>query len=209
MQVVFQRNYPVDTRDVSSLLMQVKQQQPDIVLVAGHLQDSLLVARQAKDVNLAPKALGFTAGPSAPEFHANLKSDADYIFGATQWTAALKYSGDDPWQTPPAYAEAFQAAHPGYNEVPYQTAESSAALIVYQRALEKAGSLDAAAVRDALANLDMLTFYGRIKFDDRGVNIYKPMAVEQLQPDGKKYTVFPSDVAEKQALYPMPPWTRR
>ena len=62
------------------------------------------------------------------------------------------------------------------------------------------------AVRNALANLDLLTFYGRIKFDERGVNIYKPMAVEQLQPDGKKYTVFPSDVAEKDALYPMPPW---
>ena len=36
-----------------------------------------------------------------------------------------------------------------------------------------------------------MTFYGRIKFDSRGVNIYKPMAVEQLQPDGHKYTVFP------------------
>ena len=54
-----------------------------------------------------------------------------------------------------------------------------------------------------------MTFYGRIKFDARGVNIYKPMAVEQLQPDGKIYTVFPSDVAEKAALYPMPPWSQR
>jgi hypothetical protein len=31
------------------------------------------------------------------------------------------------------------------------------------------------------------------------------MAVEQLQPDGHKYTVFPNDAAEKDALYPMPP----
>jgi hypothetical protein len=50
-----------------------------------------------------------------------------------------------------------------------------------------------------------MTFYGPIKFDQRGLNIYKPMAVEQLQPDGGQYTVYPFDVAERPALYPMPP----
>ena len=52
--------------------------------------------------------------------------------------------------------------------------------------------------------MDLLTFYGRIKFDSRGINIYKPMAVVQLQPGGKTITVFPFDVATKPALYPMP-----
>ena len=54
-----------------------------------------------------------------------------------------------------------------------------------------------------------MTFYGQIKFDSRGINIFKPMAIEQLQPDGKKYTVFPANVAEKEALYPMVPWDKR
>ena len=126
------------------------------------------------------------------------------MFGATQWTSALKYRGDDRWQTPRAYADAFQAAYPGYDQVPYQVAESTAALVAFQRALETAGSLDPRVVRGALATLDLMTFYGRIKFDDRGVNIYKPMAVVQPQPDGKTYTVFPPDVAERDALYPMP-----
>jgi len=88
-------------------------------------------------------------------------------------------------------------------------AESSAAVIVYQKALEKAGTLDPKKVRDVIAALDFTSFYGQIKFDSRGVNIYKPMAVEQLQPDGNKYTVYPTEVAEKEALYPMPPWNRR
>jgi hypothetical protein len=60
-------------------------------------------------------------------------------------------------------------------------------------------------VASALAHVDVMTFYGRIKFDNRGVNIYKPMAVTQLQPDGGDYTVFPLDVAQRAALYPMPP----
>jgi branched-chain amino acid transport system substrate-binding protein len=209
MEVVYQDLYPTGTQDVSALLTSVKGKNPDLLLGSGHLQDSLLIVKQAKDLGISPKAMGFSVGPSSPEFRTNLKNNADYVFGATQWTDALKYNGDDPWKTPSAFAQAFKAKYSDYPVVPYQVAESTAALIAYQHAIEKAGSLDPQAVRDALAGLDIMTFYGQIKFDARGVNIYKPMAVEQLQPDGKKYTVFPADVAEKEALYPMPAWDKR
>ena len=82
-------------------------------------------------------------------------------------------------------------------------------MVAYQRAIEKAGTLDPAKVRDGLAAIDLMTFYGQIRFDSRGVNTYKPMVVEQLQPDGKKYTVWPAAVAEKDALYPMAAWDKR
>ncbi len=209
LQVVYQELYPTGTQDVSALLTNIKAKNPDIVLGAGHLQDSLLVVKQAKDLGVSPKAMGFSVGPSSPEFRANLKNDADYIFGATQWTEALKYNGDDPWKTPKAYADAFRAKNPKYHDIPYQVAESSAAVLAFWRAIEKANSLDPTKVRDAIAALDIMTFYGQIKFDPRGINIYKPMAVEQLQPDGHKYTVCPPSVAEKDALYPMPAWDKR
>jgi branched-chain amino acid transport system substrate-binding protein len=209
LDVVYQELYPSGTQDVSALLTNIKGKTPDLLLGAGHLQDTLLIVKQAKDLDVSPKAMGFSVGPSSPEFRANLKENADYIFGATQWTDALKYNGDDPWKTPKAFADAFKTKHPNYTVVPYQVAESTAALVAYQHAIEKAGSLDPQKVRDTLASLDIMTFYGQIKFDERGVNIYKPMAVEQLQPDGKKYTVFPIDVAEKDVLYPMPAWDKR
>ena len=209
LNVVYQELYPSGTQDVSALLTEIKGKNPDIVLGAGHLQDSLLIVKQAKDLGVSPKAMGFSVGPSSPEFRANLKSNADYIFGATQWTEALKYNGDDPWKTPKHYAEAFRAKHPGYGDIAYQVAESSGAVIAFARAIERAGSLDPVKVRDAIAALDIMTFYGQIKFDSRGINTFKPMAVEQLQPDGRKYTVFPPAVADKDALYPMPAWDKR
>ncbi len=209
MQVVYHDLYPSGTQDVSSLLTNVKGKNPHVVLGAGHLQDSLLIVKQAKDLGVSPRAMAFSVGPSSPEFRESLKQNADYILGATQWTSALKYNGDDPWKTPLGYDQAFKAKHPDYKVIPYQVAESSAALITYQRAIEKAGTLDPGKVRDAIASIDIMTFYGQIKFDSRGVNIYKPMAVEQLQPDGKKYTVYPLSVAEKEGLYPMPPWDKR
>ncbi len=209
MDVVYHELYPSNTQDVSALLTSIKGKNPHILLGAGHLQDSLLVVKQAKDLGVSPRAIGFSVGPSSPEFRENLKANADYVFGATQWTDALKYRGDDPWGTPQAYAQAVRVRHPEYKVVAYQVAESTAALLAYQKAIEKAQNLDPTAVRDALAALDIMTFYGRIKFDARGVNVFKPMAVEQLQPDGRKYTVFPTAVAEKDVLYPMPPWDKR
>lgn len=209
LDVVYNQVYPSDTQDVSALLSAIRSQNVDLLLGAGHLQDALLIVRQAKSLGVSPKALGLSVGPSSPEFRENLRQDADYIFGATQWTSALKYNGSDLWKTPAAFTDAFKTSYPSYTSVPYQAAESTAALIVFQQALEKAGTLDPHKVRDALAGIAITTFFGPIMFDDQGVNSGKPMTVVQLQPDGKIYTVFPIDVAEKAALYPMPPWNRR
>ena len=209
MEVVYQELYPSSTQDVSALLTAIKSKAPDVILGSGHLQDSLLIVKQAKDLGVSPRAMGFSVGPSSPEFRENLKKNADYVFGATQWTEALRYSGEDPWKTSQAFAAAFRAKHPGYKDIAYQVAESAIAVIAYGRAIEKAGALDPTKVRDALAAMDMMTFYGQVRFDARGVNVYKPMVVEQLQPDGRKYTVWPASVAEKDALYPMPAWDKR
>jgi branched-chain amino acid transport system substrate-binding protein len=209
MTIVYDELYPTNAQDVSALLTTIKGKNPDIILGSGHLQDSLLIVKQSKDLGVSPKAMGFSVGPSSPEFRANLGKSADYIYGATQWTEALKYNGDDPWKTPKVFGDAFRVKHPDYKSIPYQVAESAVAVIAYQKAIEKAGSIDPTKVRDALAAIDAMTFYGRIKFDARGVNIYKPMAAEQYQPDGNKYTVWPAEVAEKPILYPMPAWDKR
>jgi branched-chain amino acid transport system substrate-binding protein len=209
MDVVYEELYPSNTQDVSALLTAIKAKAPHVILGSGHLQDALLIVKQAKDLGVSPRAMGFSVGPSSSEFRENLKANADYVFGATQWTEALRYKGDDPWKTSQAFAAAFRGKHPGYKDIAYQVAESAIAVIAYQRSIEKAGSLDPTKVRDALAAIDLMTFYGQVRFDPRGVNIYKPMVVEQLQPDGRKYTVWPAAVAEKDALYPMPAWDKR
>jgi branched-chain amino acid transport system substrate-binding protein len=75
-------------------------------------------------------------------------------------------------------------------------------------AIEKAGSLDPQKVRDALQNLDVVTFYGILKFDSRGINVYKPMAVNQIQ-NGQLMTVWPLGVQNAKPAYPTPPWHAR
>jgi branched-chain amino acid transport system substrate-binding protein len=63
-------------------------------------------------------------------------------------------------------------------------------------------------VRDALTKLDVTTFYGILKFDSRGLNVYKPMVVNQIQ-NGKLLTVWPRGLAEASVKWPTPPWGKR
>lgn len=203
LAVLAEVRYPTGAQDLRGRLGELARLDPDLLLGAGHLQDALLVARQAREVGLRPRAVGFSVGPSSPEFRQRLRADADYVLGAAQWTPALSYVGDDLWGTPAAFAAAFKARYPAYATVPYTAASSAACMVAYQHALAAAGSLEPEAVRAALAELSLMSFYGPIAFDERGVNSAKPMAVEQLLPDGQ-YTVYPPAMAERAAVIPAP-----
>jgi branched-chain amino acid transport system substrate-binding protein len=202
LDLVYLAYYPAELQDISPWLVEAKLREPELLLGAGHLQDALLVVRQSRGLGLQPRAMGFSVGPSSPQFRRSLGSAADYVFGATQWTSALPYTGADLWGTSAAYTAAFYQRFPHYDDIPYQAAESSAALVVYQHAIEQVGRIDREAIRDALANLDIMTFFGPIKFDARGMNSTKPMVIEQLHPDGNKYTVFPFTIADHPPVYP-------
>lgn len=203
LDLVYFEYYPEDLQDISLWLADMKRFEPELLLGAGHLQDALLVVRQSRGLGIAPAAMGFSVGPSSPQFRRSLGAAADYVFGATQWTSALTYTGsaDDLWVTSVDYTEAFYRRFPHYDDIPYQAAESSAALIVYQHALKQVGRVDREALRDTLAAIDIMTFFGPIRFDPRGINSTKPMVVEQLHPDGNKYTVYPIAFAERAAEY--------
>jgi branched-chain amino acid transport system substrate-binding protein len=206
LTVVYYQKYPNNATDLRAPLTETKSRNPDLFLNSGHLAESLAIMQQAKELGFSPKGFGFSVGPSIPDFQTTLKADANYVSGGSQWTADLKYNGDDLFKTPANYNSVY-AKRFGYDPS-YQSAESSAAGLAYQKAIEAAGSLEPSAVRDALAKLDFISFFGQIKFDARGINIYKPMVVEQWQ-SGKKVTIWPPDVANAKPLWPTPPWGTR
>ena len=63
-------------------------------------------------------------------------------------------------------------------------------------------------MREEIAKLNFTSFYGHIQFDERGINVTKPMAVEQWQ-NGRRLTVWPTEVAEAKALWPLVAWSAR
>jgi len=59
----------------------------------------------------------------------------------------------------------------------YQVAQSVAAVYVFSNAFERARSLDPERVREAIAIMDLKTFYRPIKFHGSGKNVAKPMVL--------------------------------
>jgi branched-chain amino acid transport system substrate-binding protein len=180
---------------------------PDIVLNSGHLAEAVAINQAAKGLKLNAKIFAYSVGPSTPDFITSLGKDADYVYGGSQWTPQVKYTPAF-YLTVPQYVEAYKKKYPSFGDPDYHVAMSTMACLALQRAIENAGSLDPKKVRDALAALDVTTFAGQIKFDSRGLNIYKPMVVEQIQK-GAHHTVFPADVADAKPSYPTPAWDQR
>jgi branched-chain amino acid transport system substrate-binding protein len=206
LQVVYYQKYPNASTELRAPITETKGKNPDLFLNSGHLQESVAIMQQAKELGFSPKGFGFSVGPSIPDFETTLKGDANAVMGGTQWTPALKYQGDDLFKTPEAYNSLYKQTF-GY-EPAYQSAESTACGVAFVKAIEKAGTTDPDKVRDEIAGLDFTSFYGHIKFDERGINATKPMAVEQWQ-NGRRVTVWPSDVAEGKAVWPFPAWSTR
>ena len=208
MKVVYNNKYPDTATDVSSIVSAVKATNPDVILNAGHLNDALLVHKGLKEQNVQAKLYGYSVGPDTPDFANSLGKDANYVFGGAQWSDAVKYKADHPgfYNTAKDYAKAFESV---YGHRPdYHNAESTAACLAFQYAIQAAGTLDTEKVRDALAKLDITTFYGIIKFDSRGMNVFKPMVTNQIQ-NGHLVTVWPRGLAEAPVKYPAPPWGQR
>ncbi len=203
--VVNNQSYPADTKDLSCTLNQVKATGADLLIGSGHLDDSLVMMKQVKSLGLNFKGIGLSVGPSTPEFSAALGKDGDYVFSGVQWVPEQKSTGAIIGSAQD-YIQAFQKK---YNIIPeYHSADGAAAGLALQLAIEKAGSLDREKVRDALASLDVDTFYGHLKFDSRGANADKPMVVIQLQDGGKNINVWPLPATGK-ILWPTPAWDKR
>jgi len=199
-RLVYNEKYPTGIKDLSSNLAAVREQHPDVLLAGGYTADMLLLVRQAYEMGVKAKLMGFALGPSLPTWVPTLKTEAEGTVEPIQWAPNMPWKDEIFGWTAQDYADLYQKE---YGYVPdYHPPQSTAALEVYQRAIEKAGSLNPEKVRDAIAATDLKTAYGPIKFDGRGANIAKGMAVMQVQ-NGKPFVVFPPESATAKTLYPI------
>ncbi len=205
-QVVFKERYPANATDVSSILTQVKALNPEVFLATTLFQDALLITKQAKELQFAPRIMGFTAGPAIPDFVRSLGADANYIYGSEWWLPTLKYCGDPPFGCAADYAtaiERWKGYTPGYH-----TASGTMAGLVLQLALQAAGRVDGEAVRQALLSLAPRTFWGPIGWNEQGKNVRGTSVPIQIQ-NQRVVAVWPPEARVAAPIYPMPAWTAR
>ena len=203
MKIVVDEKLPRDLSDMSAILTKVKLVKPDVLIVSGHSKGAATAVRQIGEQKISVPMVAITHCEAA-DVTGNFGAAAENVLCSTQWAETLSY--EDPiFGTAANYEAEFKAAYPEYanKKVPYQTAQSSAAVYVFKDAFERAGTLDKEAVRDAIAATDMKTFYGDIRFSENGNNIAKPMVLRQIQ-GGEYNVVAPSAFASHDLVWPRP-----
>ena len=208
MEVVFFDKYPVEATDLSPILTQAADNDPDVILVVAHFQDGALAARQMQELGIDPMASSFGSGAATTDWWDELGEAAQGTFGPAQWEPsqsvdpaafdAANWVG--PQVTPSEFSEQYSGEF-GY-EPDYRGGLAFHAGLALMAAIEAAGSLDTQAVIDAFKGLDIQTMGGGFKLDPETLNqVGHSMLTIQWQ-DGEKVIIAPAENATGEAVYP-------
>jgi len=194
---------PFAVTDLTTEMTAINALGADVLVVTGYYNDGLLAATSAEEVGVDVKAVyGVAQGTyDQAQFVADAGDLAQCFFDANyHWDAA----------NPEALAvrDRFEATH--------GEEMRSAAFLSYQvtwliaDAIERAGSADPSAIRDALADTSyadhLLPFTGPIEFDETGENINAIPVLMQVQ-DGAVLQVWPPELAEADPIFPCTSWS--
>jgi branched-chain amino acid transport system substrate-binding protein len=193
LEVVYFEKYAINTLDHSATLSQIKSLSPQWIFVTGYTNDLLLIRKQMVDQQMKANVVTMIAGPAYQEFIESAGQSAENISSASWWHPAEQYNGKDIFGTTANFVKLFKAK---YNLEPdYGHASAAVCGALFQMAIEKAGTLDRDKVRDELAKMDVVTFWGPVKFGANGqINSLEP-PVFQIQA-GKPVVLFPDAIKQ-------------
>ncbi|MBI3092320.1 MAG: amino acid ABC transporter substrate-binding protein [Candidatus Tectomicrobia bacterium] len=209
LTVVAEELAPPATTDFSPIIAKLKALNPDIVWVSSFGAFASAFIKQAKELNLNPREFHVTH-PTAG-FYKSLGKDANYVTGDVIWTDVMTFPGQD------YFKRLLKAAKIDPVEYPWAACH----MWMFQMAeyaIEKAGSLDREAIKNALAKADFMTVSGPVKVRDldfRGFKMHNigsvPMFPMQFidAVNNKVHLLMPKEFRTGPHLYPTAPWSDR
>ncbi len=207
-QVVMLERYAVGATDFKSILHKINDLNAEVILLGGHSEEALAFTRQAKELNVCPKLISMTVGPSESNFRKSLAHDADYIYGVASWSPQMNFRGyllKDAQE----FTRLFKNE---YNYDPdYHCASGFIDMAIFKAAIEKAGTLNPVAVRNAIASISLDTIGGHVEFSAngqiKGTSVVLQILQHEIMSEGEVYQVYPN--GERRAVYPFPCWNDR
>jgi branched-chain amino acid transport system substrate-binding protein len=214
-EVVLFEGYDSATADFAPIINRIQDSAPDALLGGGHFQDGTTFARQLYEEGLPLQSIALLVAPPEPGF-AELGEAALGVIGPSQWEPlgiideSVAEAIDLPFYGPSSqdFIDAYQEA---FDEEPsYHAAGGYVAGVLLQKAIEDADSLDSQAVKEALDNLDIMTFFGHMQFDttpeSHGLQIGHSMMYIQWQGTAdslEKQIIWPPEAATAETLFPL------
>ncbi len=217
-EVVLFEGYDPETTDFGPFINKIEAAAPDAILGGGHFQDGSTFARQIDEKNIDVNFFTLLVAPPEPDF-ADLGQAAVGVVGPSQWEPLAAFTPDSATEagldwygiSGDEFVTTYEGAYAG-EEPSYHSAGGYAAGMILAKAIENADSVEPEAVRDALEDMDILTFYGHVKFDtsaeNHGLQIGHSMVYIQWQEDASgnlaKQVLWPLEGATADSLYPKP-----
>ena len=199
--LIFDEVLPGDLNNLKEIIKKTQTLSPDLLIILANSDDNIKVldklASLKTDIPMVAIGECFTDKDYQKE---NINSLTDYIICSSDWHKSLNYQ-DDIFVNSNNYAKLFED---NYNYKPSsKVVKSSAAVLLYKNALERADSFDKDKIQDALKNTDLMTFFGPIKFNKEGSNIYNQNLLFQSQ-EKKNKIISPEKFADGELIFPMP-----
>jgi len=198
-EVVLYEEYAPLTQDFTDLILKAQEAGVELLLGLPNPPDGVTIFKQMGELGYTPKFTFFVRAPDVPTWSESLGVIGDYVAFAPGWHNAVQYAGVDE----------LNAKHVDLMERPADpmVGPSYAAVQILAGAIERAGSLDRAAIKDAIAATDMDTVIGHITFNEDGTGNV-PFVMLQYQ-NGKPELVWPAEFATADLVYPAPPFEER
>jgi len=190
--VVSQSKYAMLTPDMTPLIRDAKNAGAEVVLSLPIPPDGITMIKQMKELEFNPPAVVMMRAMDDPSWP-SLGELANNIIGSPDWHCGINFPGvkelNEKIRAETGEDAAF-AVGPAY-----------ASIQIIAAAIEKAGTLDRTKIRDAIAETDMMTVAGNIKFKPNGSRLDPIPTLTQLQ-NGKIELVWPADLKTKSLVYP-------
>ncbi len=199
-QVCYVRQYPASHDDFSGIVEDIRKAAPDVLVAVGRIHNDLAFAQSLVCLPISLRAAAVVAAP-IQQFREALGDDVEGFIGPSQWEHGGKYPRD---YGPSAQEVLKSLTKQRQGPVDYPMAQAYAAGVIAQRCLEHAGSLNDRALRQAAAEVDFSTFYGRFKIDPAtGRQVGRSNLLIQWQ-QGRKVILWPPEQQQAPLLHPWP-----
>lgn len=198
-EVVVYAENPAKPNDWSDAILKAKAANAEVLLTLPIFPDGSGMFKTMSELGWAPKFSLVIRAPEGLNWGESMGKVGDYVTIFPGWHHEANYAG----------VEALNAAYQAQFGRPADilTGPGYSCVQIVAAAIEKAGTLDTAAVRDAMVATDLDTVIGHVTFDADGTgNVPNPMVQWQ---NGVTHLVWPPEQASIGILYPAPPFEER
>ncbi len=198
-EVVVRAENPVGVNDWSDSILKAKAAGAEVLLSLPIFPDGSGMFKTMAELGWTPKYSLVIRAPEGANWGESMGTIGDYVTIFPGWHNGVKFEG---------VAE-LNAAYEAKFDRPADllTGPAYACVQLFAAAIEKAGTLDRAAVRDAMASIDTNTVIGPVTFNEDGTgNVLNPLVQWQ---NGQLELVWPPEQATQDFVYPAPPFEER